>query len=109
MEELPIFYQTDAIPSSTYDTPDVGDVLARERVLIQLTGQIRLVRLHRPFMLRGYVRKEYEYSRVSHCSKCGIDSSFMEQQLTAVSAARTCLAIVREEAVSASGFPHQWW
>ena len=88
---LPEFYKLDFKVERLGLSPEKAQIFNWERTLINLTGQSRLVRLHRPFLSKGYRNKEF--------SKC---------RLTCITAARTSIAILRSANKSVK-FLEKWW
>ena len=83
---LPPYFKA---PRSSADTQD--NVQDAERILIQLTAQTRILRLHRPYLSRGYRESEYAKSK----EKC-------------VASAKAILKLIKE-ADDRAGMIFKWW
>lgn len=90
IEQLPAFYRMDFNVQLLNLSPEKNQIFLWERTLLNLSAQMRLVRLHRPFLSKGYRNKSYEQSR-----------------RTCIEAARTSLAVLRQ--TDRSGFLERWW
>ncbi|EOQ99859.1 Activator of stress s 1 [Wallemia ichthyophaga EXF-994] len=90
IEQLPAFYRMDFDVRLLGLSPEKNQIFLWERTLLNLSAQMRLVRLHRPFLSKGYRHKSYEQSKK-----------------TCVDAARTSLSVLRQ--TDRSGFLERWW
>lgn len=90
--ELPAFFQ----PDSTSRGPPEGDSKALvqyyEKVMLNLAIHSRMLRLHRPWLSRGYEDERFAYSK----EQC-------------IRAARASLRMMGEQSYGAAEFLEKWW
>ena len=94
LASLPVFFRASSVDTST-------DVQETERIMIQLIGQTRLMRLHRPLLARGYRDPAF----VRHRAPASLTSQAQSRE-KCVAAAHEILSLLRED--HAVQLLHSW-
>lgn len=91
LNDLPSYFAIDFDHPEAPPTDTTSKIFYWEKIIINLSGQSRLMRLHRPWLSRGYKDPKYEYSR-----------------LQCIRAARNCLKLMSDNYGTAV-FLERWW
>mgnify|MGYP006876486298 CR=1 FL=1 len=92
MMELPAFFQPD--PNTRGPPPDDPKALVHyyEKIMLNLAIHSRMLRLHRPWLSRGYEDERFAYSK----EQC-------------IRAARASLRMMGENSHGSASFLEKWW